>query len=227
MGLVGPLRYLIGADSDQQLTGVAGEIIEVGYDVRDVPHLGTAIKYCNLLDEKHSGDYGPYLKMTGTAKQYNEYVPDPDQEGFQDNLDDQFERADHDGFAYVELDNPDDKHFKFKHLKMAVDLAESYGLKVIFKNPLVIDYDVKELIAHPNVYGIIVEKDAGNPVQMDKLRRDAGKQFLPVWFVSFGDGKRWTQDIAIDAAHYKNMGVTYSSDGEYGNCVDILRPIAV
>ena len=79
-------------------------------------------------------------------------------------------------------------------------------------------------VAHPNVYGIIVERDAGNPGDMDALRREAGKPTLPVWFVAFGSGRGWAGDVADSAKHYRNMGVTYSSAGEYGNAIDILPP---
>jgi len=79
-------------------------------------------------------------------------------------------------------------------------------------------------VGHPNVYGIIVEKGAGNPSGMDTLRRRAGKPDLPVWFVAFGSGRSWAGSVADAAKHYRNMGVTYSSAGEYGNAIDILPP---
>ena len=68
-----------------------------------------------------------------------------------------------------------------------------------------------------------MEKDAGTPEEMDALRNKAGKPTLPVWFVAFGDGRTWADDIATTAADHRNMGVTYSSDGEYGNAADV-RP---
>jgi hypothetical protein len=49
---------------------------------------------------------------------------------------------------------------------------------------------------------------------------------LPVWFVAFGDDKRWADNIARSASGYSHMGVTYSSVGEYGNAIDLLRPIS-
>jgi hypothetical protein len=55
--------------------------------------------------------------------------------------------------------------------------------------------------------------DAKNPglLDMDHLRRKAGKPTLPVWFVAFGSGHGWANSAAGDAKQYRNMGVTYSS----------------
>ena len=40
----------------------------------------------------------------------------------------------------------------------AIELASSYGLKVIAKNPGLLA-DATSYVAHANVYGIIVERD--------------------------------------------------------------------
>jgi len=63
---------------------------------------------------------------------------------------------------------------------------------------------------------------------MDVLRRHARKPDLPVWFVSFGDGRGWAGQTAraITSARFINMGVTYSSDGKYESSEDVLQPIA-
>ena len=106
----------------------------------------------------------------------------------------------------------------------AIDLAAAYGLKVIAKNPGLMEGDATSYVAHPNVFGIIVERGAGNPGDMDALRRKAGKPTLPVWFVSHGSGRGWASGVANAAKNYHNMGVTYSSAGEYGNAIDILPP---
>jgi hypothetical protein len=42
--------------------------------------------------------------------------------------------------------------------------------------------------------------------------------------VAHGNGRTWAKEIANAAKHYRNMGVTYSSAGEYGNAIDILPP---
>jgi hypothetical protein len=104
--------------------------------------------------------------------------------------------------------------------------SASFGLKVIAKNPGLVEGDCKSYVAHPNVVGIIVEKDAGTPDEMEALRKGAGKPTLPVWFVAFGKGKgkEWADKTAAAAAKYKNMGVTYSTKGEYKDAADVLLP---
>ena len=84
----------------------------------------------------------------------------------------------------------------------------------------------KSYVAHRNVVGIIVEKDAGTPDEMDALRKSAGKPTLPVWFVAFGKGKAWADKTAEAAAKFKNMGVTCSTKGEYKDAADVLVPVA-
>jgi hypothetical protein len=182
---------------------------------------GISIAYCNLFDEHNSGKYGPYLHNSDTAKQYNEGQIDPRGAGWEKNLREQFERRKRQGFEYVELDNPD--AYAMKDVIGAIELADSYGLKVIAKNPGLMGGAVT-YVAHPNVYGIIVEKGAGSAAAMEELRKKAGKPNLPVWFVAFGSGKSWANSVASKAKGYRNMGVTYSSAGEYGNALDVLPP---
>ena len=64
-----PLRYLSG-------TGAAGagrddEVTEVAYSAAPVKR-GISIAYCNLFDEHNTRRYGPYLRTSDTAAQYNE-----------------------------------------------------------------------------------------------------------------------------------------------------------
>lgn len=216
-----PLHYLIGKNDDP---GIDGYVTEVGYDATTKPAHGIGIKYCNLFDEKNSGKYGPYLSDSDTAEQYGEGQIDPTGPGWDRNLFEQFKRAKLQGFEYVELDNPD--AYRLADVVGAIGLAANYGLKIIAKNPGLNygDDDATPAVAHPNVFGIIVEKGAGTPAQMDAMRRKAGKPDLPVWFVSFGAGNSWARAIAKDAANYRNMGVTYSSVGEYGSSTDLLKP---
>jgi hypothetical protein len=218
-----PLRYLIGAAAPVQ--GKDGEITEVGYDVDSVPRDGFAIAYCNLFDEENSGRFGPYLRTSDTAAQYGEGQIDAAGPGFEKNLREQFLRRKARGFQYIELDNSD--AYRLKDVMRAIDLAASYGFKVIAKNPgLMAKEDSLAYIAHPSIVGIIAEKDAGDAMSMDVLRRRANRHALPVWFVAFGDDKRWADNIARSASGYSHMGVTYSSVGEYGNAIDLLRPIS-
>ena len=214
-----PLRYLIG-------TGAAGagrddEVTEVAYSAAPVKR-GISIAYCNLFDEHNTRRYGPYLRTSDTAAQYNEGQIDPRGPGWEKNLREQFERRKKQGFEYIELDNPD--AYSTKDVIGAMDLAASYGLKVIAKNPGLMGRGATDYVAHANVYGIIVEKGAGGAGDMDALRRKAGKPDLPVWFVAFGSGRAWAGNVANAAKQYRNMGVTYSSAGEYGNAIDVLVP---
>ena len=225
-----PLDYLIGKDGGT--VGQAKRAACVAYDVDSPPSLGPSIAYCNLLDERDSydkdtnqGKFGPYLPQTDTAKKYDEGVPDPDGPGFEANLRDQFQRRQDAGFKFIELDNPD--AYSIKDVIRAIDLAQSYGLGVVAKNPGLMGTDADRIIIHPNVFGIIVEKDAGAPRDMDELRRDSLKPDLSIWFVSFGSGLEWVRGVAavVTSRGYRNMSATWSNDGEYGNSVVILDPI--
>lgn len=211
------LRYLIGTDYPGN--GSEGEITEVGYDVDLKPARGIAVKYCNLFDEKNTGDYGPYLKQSDTAEEYNEGQIDPSGPGWEANLGEQLSRAAGAGFLYVELDNPD--AYSVEVVVGAVELAARAGLLVLAKNPLLMEGDPKPYLAHPAIVGVIVERGGGSPQDMHKLRVAAGKPDLPVWFVAFGRGRRWADQIAMNTRVFENMFVTYSSRGEYGNSEDV------
>ncbi len=214
------LRYLIGNDSGGRVGD--NDIVEVSYDTSRPARRGISIAYCNLFDERNTGRYGPYLKSSDTAKEYNEGQIDPKGPGWEKNLREQFALRKQQGFEYIELDNPD--AYSVRDVIGAIDLAATYGLKVIAKNPGLLESGAATYVAHPNVYGIIVERGAGGAAELDKLRRKAGKPHLPTWFVSFGSGRKWANGVANQAKQYKNMGVTYSSAGEYGNSIDILSP---
>jgi hypothetical protein len=213
-----PLRYLIGADGAGQ--GREDEVTVASYDASPAKH-GISIGYCNLFDEHNTGRYGPYLHKSDTAAQYNEGQIDPRGHGWDKNLREQFERRRKQGFGYVELDNTD--AYAVQDVLGAIELAGKYDLKVIAKNPALLS-NPRPYVAHSNVVGIIVERGAGGADEMDRLRRQAGKPTLPVWFVAFGKGRSWAASVGTTARNYRNMGVTYSSDGEYGNSIDILRP---
>jgi hypothetical protein len=214
-----PLRYLIGADAPGK--GADDEVTVVSYGAQPAKR-GISIAYCNLFDERNTGRYGPYLHTSGTAKQYNEGQIDPHGPGWERNLREQFERRKSQGFEFIELDNAD--AYSVKDVIGAIELAASYGLKVIAKNPLLLESGAKPYVAHANVHGIIVERGAGGADEHDALRRKVGKPDLPTWFVSFGSGRSWANGVAGAAKHYRNMGVTYSSAGEYGNSIDVLTP---
>lgn len=213
------LRYLIGADIPRIDRNA---VIEVGYDINYKIN-DDDIAYCNLFDEENSGRYGPYLYSSDTAGEYNEGQIDPNGPGWERNLTDQFKRRKQSGFRYIEMDNPD--AYGSKDVLRAMDLARGCGFKVIAKNPGICDEPLA-MVAHPAVVAIVVEKDCGTPLQMDTLRKEAGKPTLPVWFVYFGSGRSAASQCAKQASKFLNMGVTYSSLGEYRNSEDVLKPTA-
>jgi hypothetical protein len=223
------LRYKIGAENPGR--GKPGEIVEVGYDWNAPLPAGISIAYGNLFNEKYSEQterereqYAPYLTTSDTAEQYGEGQIDPRGPGWRRNLIEQFERRRQQGFKYIELDTAD--AYSVTDVVGAIELAEQYGLKVIAKNPALIQGDPLPYVAHRNVYGIVVEKGAGNAHQMHTLRRRAGRPHLPVWFVFFekndgrGEGKKAASETIMHAQPYANMNVTYSADGEYTSAVD-------
>jgi hypothetical protein len=213
-----PLRYLIGTDKPGD--GKVGEIIEVSYDATRPPPHGLAIKYGNLFDERNSGEYAPYLRQRGdTAAQYNEGQIDPRGKGWAKNINEQIQLARAQGFAAIEWDNPD--AYDVPHVIDAVSWAHAAGLMVVAKNPILVRRSPLPYVGHPAVFGAIVERGAGDPAQMDKLRIAAGKPDMPVWFVSFGRGKISAHALAIEARQYKNMWVSYSRKGEYESSEDI------
>jgi hypothetical protein len=223
------LRYLIGTDNPA--SGNADEVVEVGYDWEKASPGPLSIAYCNLFNEKYSEQsrqerarYAPYLKTSDTAQDYGEGQIDPRGEGWKRNLVEQFERRRRQGFVYIELDNPD--AYSITDVVGAVELAESYGLKVIAKNPRLMEGDPLPYVGHRNIYGVIVEKGAGSPQEMDALRRRAGKPDMPVWFVFFDKrkaadaGKRAAAQAATAARQYPGIHVSYSPGGEYTHSVD-------
>lgn len=216
------LRYLIGinlppAKKEDNVVHV------VSYDCSSRVDEDT-IAYCNLFDEYNTGKYGPYLYTSDTAEAYSEGQIDPSGPGWKKNLITQFNLRKKDGFRFIELDNPD--AYDWNSVKSAIDLAASMELKVIAKNPDLLD-EAERFLSHPNVFAAIVERGAGDPWSMHKYRIAVGKPNLPVWFVSFGSsGKSWASKQA-DVIRYKelkNMGVTYSPNGEYTSVVDIIKP---
>jgi len=114
----------------------------------------------------------------------------------------------------VEQDNPDS--FPVTAVMLGVQLAGERGLDVVAKNPGLLKADAVTYVAHPDVVGIIVEKGGGSPGEMNELRRSADKPDLPVWFVSFKNGRSQAKRAAkeITSAGFINMGVTHSQGAE-------------
>jgi hypothetical protein len=216
------LDYLIGADGPQR--GKDGRITETPFEEGPAER-GPSIAYCNLRREDgEPREFGPYLPHDDIFAQFGEGRPDPAGPGFLRNIVEQLDRCKALGHTLVEEDNPDS--YPLPAVMRGVELAQQRGLGVIAKNAGLLGNGARAYVAHPNVLGIIVEKDCGTPAEMDQLRRSAGKPDLPVWFVSFGDGRdsaaRTAQ--AITAARFANMGVTFSREGEYESSEDVLAP---
>lgn len=212
-------RYLIG--TDEPGFGADTAITVVGYDVHKPMAQGISVGYCNLFDEKNSGRYTPYLHTSDTASQYDEGQIDPNGQGWVHNLTEQFERRRGRGFKYIELDNPD--AYDIEDVSGAIDRAATYGLSVLAKNPILTGY-AKRYLEHPNIVGAIVEKDCGAPGQMDNYRKLAGKPELPIWFVAFGNGRKWIYDMSdiCYQKQYLQMSCYFSTKGEYGNSIPLL-----
>lgn len=218
-----PLRYLIGADGSVACESNA--VFEAPYGEKVVGEC-SKIAYGNLFDELNTGGYGPYLHSSDTAAQYGEGQIDPRGAGWRKNIAEQIARAKTYGFTIIEFDNPD--AYGLADVIGAIDDAQRNGLQVVAKNPGLLEDGAVAYVAHKNVVGIIVEKGAGSAKGMDDLRRRAGKQDLPVWFVTFAkSGASAAAKIAaqIKAGNYRNMSVTHSTAGEYRDAVDVLLPL--
>lgn len=205
--LLKPLRYLIGADS---VSGLEDYITEVPYDQNTKPIIGISIGYCNLLDENNQ--YDSSIKE-GTSEDYNEGYIDPKNPDFDKNIIEQLNRRKKANFSYVELDNPDS--YSLIANVRAINLAKEFNLKVIAKNPGLLEEDQVEYLSNPNVYGCIVERGAGTPDDLDRVRAQSGKPDLPIWFVYF------KYKPNTDVSNYRNMWVSYSPNREYNESVQI------
>jgi hypothetical protein len=166
------LRYLIGKDADP---GTDDSITVIGYDATTPPKNG--VKYCNLLDERGTREFAPYLPDNDMTAEYGEPVPDPAGAGFWRNIRHQLDIAVAQGFKFVEIDNLDS--FTASVALLCFNEAQSRGLKVFVKNPVLVDGDNAALMRHPAACGAIVEPDCGTPAQMQAIRNG-----LPVYFVS-------------------------------------------
>lgn len=226
------LRYLIGFDG--QPSALAGHVVEVPFE--QPPSGSPSIAYGNLLDQHEDEDgnpvrdCGPYLTPTGTAKQYEEGVPDPKGPGFAKNVTEQCALARSQGHTHIELDNPDDPHFSITDVIAAMLIASGNGLRNIAKNPYLLGGDSITYVRNITVDAMIVEDDAGTAAQNHAIRVAAGKPDLMVWFVypsKVGRGAADSRAAEIRAHNFFNMGVTFDrSPKEYGgDVIDVLLPM--
>jgi hypothetical protein len=217
---IGPLRYLIGADS---VPVTPGEIIEAPFQTA-----GTTC-YGNLRREQQDGLCKPYLPADDITKEYGEYCPDPRYPGFLENVDQQIDWVKRHGGIRMELDNPDSEGLDLQYVLIAHDHAWKAGLHTIAKNPLLLD-DPGRYCSHPSIDLAIVEHGAGGSDAMQTLRAKIKAPLLAIRFVAFiegdEDGSIWARNVAnnIRRMRYRNMGVTISRDGEYTSSHDVLVP---
>lgn len=216
------LRYLIGADEKTILNGLSPDAATVlPYDWEGPFLPPFPIGYCNLYWQEGAPDCAPYLENTDTAEQYGERVIEWTGPGFGMNLRWQFNKWKNIGVIYIELDNPDG--YPFTAVLHAIELAESYGFKVIAKNPGLLKNNAARYVAL--CHGIISEEGAGNPTELDHIRREAGFPDMPIWFVAHGPiGDRWIRQLYVLTVSYSNMGVTISRGGEYTQVETIVAP---
>lgn len=207
--------------------GEDGVVTELGYGATEPPAKGRGVKYLNLRREKGAPECGPYLVIENDdiEEEYGEPAPDPKYSGFWDNLRRQL--AISGKFKEFEPDNLDTFDASVA-LLVFNEVAQHGGIWA--KNVALVEGNKQALLEHPAVIGAIAERDKKNtPAFYHALRVAAGKPDLFVQFVAHGDGRNWAQQTAgaIQAAKYPNMGVSYSSQGEYGNVEDILLPIPI
>lgn len=225
-----PLMYLIGS---QNARAIPGSVVEPSYGWNIVGD--DKIAYLNFFNELYSEQsddareqLGPYLHTSDTAEEYDEGQIDPAGPGWDRNLTEQFAHAAGMGFKFAELDNPD--AYSIGVVQSAVTKAHEYGLGIIAKNPKLVTNGALQFIAHPNVFGVIVERGAGMPAEYNAWRLQARKDgLLPVWFVFDGhDGDSQQCASQILAGGFKGMGVTYSTGREkngYNDSHTVLLPV--
>lgn len=217
------MRYMIGASGDTLIGVSSGDIVVLPYDYEhDVSWAPLSyVGYCNLYWQEGAPDCGPYLESTETDEEYGERVIDPAGSGFLKNLVWQFERWQKIGVTYIELDNPDG--YDIYTALSAITIAESYGLKVIAKNPGLFYPACVKYVAR--CHGIISENGAGDPNLLHHIRRESGFPDMPVWFVANGKlGEEWCNRLKVGTLGRTNMGVTLSRGGEYTEAEDIVVP---
>ena len=209
------LRYLVDISSADGNVFPDNEITVLGKGWDRGIGKGIPAKLIDLLDSEKDGTFGPY---------HDDGVPDAAGTGYWKNIHWQLEKAQRQRFNLAVLDNMENEHFKLFELKRAIDVVLTYKMGVLLKNPEKINENPISLVEHINTFGIIVEENCGTPVSMDKLRRDAHKPDLPVWFVGRSFADEWVRHTAIDAVHYHHMGVSISNEMTWLSSRDILLP---
>jgi hypothetical protein len=232
--LTGPFRYLIGVDKVPLCN--PGDIVEVPYQTVGETCYGNLRdeqdRYENLAEANARGPFRPYLAGDDITGEYGEFTPDPAGPGFINNINAQIAwiKKRSGNAVRMELDNPDSKGLSLDAVVSAHDLAWKAGLRTIGKNPLLVS-DPARYLSHPSIDLAVVERGDGiGSDAMEELRKQIGQPLLAVRFVACnnedGDGIEWARAVAVEiyTKAYRNMGVTYSGNGEYTSWKDILIP---
>lgn len=209
------LRYMIGVKHVSHAESNVITVVPYGAAPADA---GVSVGYCNHL-------------VTDMTTRSNAMRPDPKGPGFLYNLMAQFDLRQAQGFKYIEIDNPN--AYPIENVLGAIELANTYGLKVVAKNPLLMgsgrrsiesgtDPNAVSYLSHQNVVGAIVEYDCGSPAAMNIARLHANKPHMPVWFVSWGDDRTWIKRTAMACRYFSEMRCTHSPgvDG-YSSSIDV------
>lgn len=223
------LNYLIGVEDDTPiLPPLAGTatVVPYGRALNFPISVLPCIAYGNLyVENKAEKDFfGPYKKLTDTAAEYGELVPDEKFPGFMANIRAQVEVRLRQGYQFMELDNADG--YSAAAVAAAIDYCRLRRMGVIAKNAFITDDGVAYL-ANTNVFGCIVELNCGSPINYSIFRTQSQKINMPIWFVGYGDGadaQLLETAKQISRYHYRNMSVSWSPDGEYTSAHHVIHP---
>lgn len=129
------------------------------------------------------------------------------------------------GYHMVELGVPGTA--TLGEFMMMLTHIHGVGLGVIAKNAMW-SAGPKQYMGHPNVFGCVVERGKGSPLDHDRMRREVRKDgLMPVWFVF--DGALGADECAdeIRTHDLKGMGVTFGaglSAAKYDDTHTVLNP---
>lgn len=127
------------------------------------------------------------------------------------------------GYRYVEIGAP--VAYRLGQFMEFLTHTHGLGIGVIARNAAL--YAPYQYLSHPNVFGCVVERAAGSPLEYDRLRREVRKDgLMPVWFVY--DGSEGADGTAeeIRLHNLKGMGVSFAAglSARYDDSHSVLTP---
>lgn len=139
---------------------------------------------------------------------------------------DQLARVLADDFKFVELGMPGT--MRLGEFMMLLTHIHGLGLGVIARNAIHSPGPFQYL-SHPNVFGCVVERGKGGPLDYDCVRRDARRDgLMPIWFVLDGAANADQYADEIRVHNLKGIGVSYAaglSGSKYDDSHSVLTPI--